>query len=261
MKMQMKWLGYYGNWTEWRKMEGNCGIVTIFLEIDIPKFDKSNARFALFSGICRFRGKTKYAEWQIEEKLFRLFIFFCSFVSLFLVFIWDLCLFLSSFTLLMIFSYLLRVIELSTKRNSPLPNQKTYSPYYSACATNVIWTATYYDKFRLGPRLVRLVLLSCGQRSPKLITARNEPNIGDIFFSCQAYCLPGIYPNIWRDLDAYWSSGSHNKFHPTPPPQCKHYGSEHNYQRINWHARHIHRQLQQSCCCRRHHFRRWGGKK
>ena len=24
MKMQMKWLGYYGNWTEWRKMEGNC---------------------------------------------------------------------------------------------------------------------------------------------------------------------------------------------------------------------------------------------
>ena len=52
------------------------GIVTIFLEIDIPKFDKSNARFALFSGICRFRGKTKYAEWQIEEKLFRLFIFF-----------------------------------------------------------------------------------------------------------------------------------------------------------------------------------------
>ena len=61
------------------------GIVTIFLEIDIPKFDKSNARFALFTGICRFRGKTKYAEWQIEEKLFRLSIFFCSFVSAFLV--------------------------------------------------------------------------------------------------------------------------------------------------------------------------------
>ena len=63
----------------------------------------------LFSGICLFRGKSKCAERQIEEQLFCLFIFFSVRLRLFLLLsVWDLCLFLSSFTILMIFSYLSR---------------------------------------------------------------------------------------------------------------------------------------------------------
>ena len=80
-KWKCKWSGLVITATELNEGKWR-GIVTIFLEIDIPKFDKWNARFALFSGICRFRGKTKYAEWQIEEKLFCLFIIFFLFVYL-----------------------------------------------------------------------------------------------------------------------------------------------------------------------------------
>ena len=36
MKMQMKWLDYYGNWTEWRKMEGICNDLSGHWYSEIP---------------------------------------------------------------------------------------------------------------------------------------------------------------------------------------------------------------------------------
>ena len=100
MKMQMKWLGYHGNWTEWRKMERICNDLSGHWYSEMRWIKPKVCIYSVES--VSFEVKSKYPERQREEQLFCLLIFF-----LFVYLRFSCCLFgiFVCFCLLSLFSW------------------------------------------------------------------------------------------------------------------------------------------------------------